>query len=77
MLSRFSDLLEIPKANMRNAIVQRYLLYIGDFKAYESNIQARLKSLKEFSDFASGFHAYRTKLMESEEEKVEERSFHD
>jgi len=35
-----------------------------------------LNSLKEFSDFASGFQAYRTKLMEAEEEKVEEKSLH-
>ena len=77
MLSRFSDLLDIPKANMRNAILQHYLQYIGDFKAYESNIPARLKSLQNFSDFASGFNDYRTKLMEAEEENLEERSFHD
>jgi hypothetical protein len=70
MLSRYTDLLEMPKANMRNTILQHYLKYIGDFKAYESDIPARLNSLKEFSDFASGFRAYRTKLMESEEEKV-------
>ena len=45
MLSRYSDLLGIPKANMRNLIVQHYLKHIGDFKAYESSIPARLKSL--------------------------------
>ena len=77
MLSRFSDLLDIPKANMRNIIVKHYLHYIGEFKAYESNIPARLRSLKEFSDFSSGFQAYRAKLIEAEEEKVEERSYHD
>jgi hypothetical protein len=36
-----------------------------------------LNSLKEFSDFATGFRAYRTKFMEAEEEKVEERSLPD
>ena len=77
MLSRYADLLELPKANMRNTILQQYLKYIGDYKAYESNIPARLNSLKEFSDFASSFRAYRNKLMESEKEKVEERSIHD
>jgi hypothetical protein len=70
-------LLGIDKANLRNTIVKHYLKYIGDFKAYESDIPARLNSLKEFSDFASGFRAYRTKLMEAEEENVEERSIHD
>ena len=44
---------------------------------YESNFQARLNSLKEFSDFASSFRAYRAKLMEAEEEKVEDRGPND
>jgi hypothetical protein len=68
MLSRYSDLLEIAKANLRNTIIQHYMKRIGNFKDYESDIPARLNSLKEFSDFASGFRAYRTKFMEAEEE---------
>jgi hypothetical protein len=35
MISRYSDLLGIDKANLRNTIVKHYLKYIGDFKAYE------------------------------------------
>ena len=77
MISRYSDLLGIPKANLRNNIIKYYLRHIGDFKAYESDIPARLNSLKEFTEFASGFRAYRTRLMEAEEEKMEEKSIHD
>ena len=74
MLSRYNNLLEIAKANMRNIILQHYLKRIGNFKEYEYNIPARLNSFDEFSDFASRFRAYSTKFMEGEEEKVEERS---
>ena len=77
MISRYSDLLGIPKANLRNTIIKHYLRHIGDFKAYESDIPARLNSLKEFTEFASGFRAYRKRFMEAEEENMEERSIHD
>jgi hypothetical protein len=71
MLSRYSDLLGIPKANLRNTIVKHFLAHIGDFKAYESDIPARMNSLKEFSDFASGFRAYKSKFMQAEEENYD------
>ena len=73
MLTRYSDLLGIPKANLRNTIVQHFLAHIGDFKAYESDIPARMSSLKEFADFASGFRAYKSKqLLQAEEEKMQD-----
>jgi hypothetical protein len=75
-LNRYSDLLGIPKANLRKTIVQNFLRYIREFKAYESDIPARLNSLKEFSDFANGFQAYRAKLMLAEKEKDYDRGFH-
>jgi hypothetical protein len=77
LFSRYSDLLEISKAKLRDTIVQHFLKHVGDFKAYESNIPARLNSLKEFSVFSSGFSAYRAEEMKGEEENVEERGLND
>ena len=77
MISRYSDLLEIPKAKLRKTIVEHFLEHIGNFKEYEANIEARLNSLEEFSNFTRGFRSYRKKLMEAEEEKVEESGLHD
>ena len=70
-------MLEISKAKLRDTIVQHFLKHIGDFKAYESNIPARLNSLKEFSEFASGFRAFRGEVMNVDEENVEDRGFYD
>jgi hypothetical protein len=58
-LSRYNDMLEIPKANLRTTIVKEFLKHISDFKAYESNISGRLNSLKEFSDLTIRFRALR------------------
>ena len=58
-LSRYNELLDIPKANLRATIVKEFLKHIKNFKAYESDIPARLNSLKEFSDFTIGFRAFR------------------
>jgi exoribonuclease II len=77
LFSRYSDLLEISKAKLRDTIVQHFLKHVGDFKAYESNIPARLNSLKEFSEFASEFRAYRAEEMKGEEENVEDLGLHE
>ena len=79
MFSRYSDLLANKKDILIEEIGKIFLKHIDDLKAkeYEANIPARLSSLKEFYDFSSGFRAYRNKLMKVEEEKMENRGFHD
>jgi hypothetical protein len=44
-LGRFNDMLGIPKANLSNTIAKHFLKHIGNYKIYESDIPARLKSL--------------------------------
>ena len=44
-LSSYNDLLGIPKANLRNLIIDHFRKHVGEFNAYESNIPARLNSL--------------------------------
>jgi hypothetical protein len=69
MVTRYSDLHGLPKENLRKTIVRHYLKHLGDFKAYEANIPARLNSLKDYSDFARSFQSYRRQSMDFEEEK--------
>ena len=45
MLSRYTDLLDTPKQQLRKIIWQHFLKHIRDFKTYESDIPARLDSL--------------------------------
>jgi hypothetical protein len=45
MLTRYTDLHGLPKENLKSTIVKHYLKHVGDFKAYEANIPARLNSL--------------------------------
>ena len=44
-LSRYKNLLEETKGYLKKTILELFLKHIGDFKAYESNIPARLDSL--------------------------------
>ena len=69
MVTRYSDLHGLPKENFRKTIINHYLKHLGDFKAYEANIPARLNSLKDFSDFTGSFQSYRRQSMDLEEEK--------
>jgi N-glycosylase/DNA lyase len=55
LLGRYSDLLNTYQ--LRSVILEKFLSFIGDSKGYEANIPARLKSLKEFSDFVEEFQA--------------------
>ena len=73
MVTRYSDLHGLPKENLRKTIVRHYLKHLGDIKAYEANIPARLNSLKDYSDFARSFQSYRRQSMDLEEEKSDAR----